>query len=48
MKEMEEILKIYVCQGCVTHSGMHLAGRTCSHGSPHRKPSWGIHTSFLL
>lgn len=46
MKEMEEIFQKY--QRCVMHSGKQLAGRTCSRGSPYHKPSWSIHTSFLL
>lgn len=46
MKEAEEILK--KCQKCAMHSEKQLAGRTCNHGSPHHKPSWSIHTSFLL
>lgn len=35
-------------QKCAIHSGKQLAGRTCSHGSPHHKPCWSSHTSFLL
>lgn len=46
MKETEEIFKKY--QKCAMHSRKQLAGRTCSCGSPHHKPSWSIHTSFLL
>lgn len=46
MKETEEVLK--KDQKCAMHSRKQLAGRTCSCGSPHHKPSWSIHTSFLL